>query len=127
MLPLGSLPFRTRALSQPEPDPSPTPQPAPSEPAPAKPASAQPKVINSVRYKCDAGKSFDAVYYSNQTVKATFGSKVITLPQVESGSGIRYSNGSVTLHGKGDTAFVEVGDRVLFDNCVVSGSVPALW
>ncbi len=86
-----------------------------------------PKIINSVVYRCDAGKSFSAEYRDDKTVKATFGSKVLVLPQEEAASGARYGNGSVTLFTKGNEAFVEVGDQRLFDNCVVVGSVQGLW
>lgn len=86
------------------------------------------KVITKAVYKCDEGKSFSAVYRNDGTAETTFGSKVITLNQIESGSGARYSNGSVTLYIKGDTAFVEVGDNRLFANCVaVGGGVSGMW
>jgi len=94
----------------------------------ATPTSAQdPKVINTVTYRCDEGKGFIAEYRDNETVRATFGSKVIELPQEEAASGTRYGNGSVTLYSKGDTAFVEVGDNRLFNNCVETGRVSGLW
>ncbi|WP_432810793.1 MliC family protein [Pantanalinema sp. GBBB05] len=84
-----------------------------------------------VSYRCDANKGFHAVYRpdGSDNVRLTFGSKVITLPQVESASGAKYSNGSVTLNTKGDEAFVEVGDKVLFENCVAQqrGGVSGLW
>ncbi len=117
--------------SEPSPQPTASPssprQPAPKPSTSSSPSSTQPKVINSVYYRCDGGKGFKAVFLSNETVKTTFGSKVLVLPQVESGSGIRYSDGSVTLVGKGNEASVEVGDRVVFNNCVASKSVRALW
>jgi membrane-bound inhibitor of C-type lysozyme len=119
-----SEPSSSEPSPQPTADPS---QPAPRQSPPSQPTSTQPKVINSVQYRCDQGKGFKAVFLSNETVRTTFGSKVLTLPQVESGSGFRYSDDSVTLVGKGNTASVEVGDRVLFDNCVAGGSVRGLW
>lgn len=83
----------------------------------ATPASSQ--TTNVIKYQCDEGKSFTAEYLQDgqNSVRTTFGSKVITLPQVESASGARYSDGSVTLNTKGYNAFVEVGDNVLFNNC----------
>ncbi|HEY9617217.1 MAG TPA: MliC family protein [Microcoleaceae cyanobacterium] len=85
-----------------------------------------------VSYRCDANKGFTAVYQpdgADDNVRLTFGSKVITLPKVESASGAKYSNGSVTLNTKGDEAFVEVGDKVLFDNCLAQQGrgVSGLW
>lgn len=85
----------------------------------------------TVSYRCDARKGFTAVYRpdGSDDVRLTFGSKVITLPKVESASGARYSNGSVTLNTKGDEAFVEVGDKVLFENCLAQQGrgVSGLW
>lgn len=86
-----------------------------------------PKVIATATYQCDDGKGFTAQYRDDKTVRATFGSKVFELPQVESASGARYSNGSVTISTKGDEAFVEVGDKRLFENCVTVGSAAGLW
>lgn len=101
-----------------------------SEPTPAD--DSEPSVINGVRYRCDDGKGFTADYLSNNTVRATFGTRVFVLPQVVSASGIRYSDGSVTLNSKGDEAFVEVGDKVLFKNCVAvqtlqGQTIEGLW
>lgn len=87
----------------------------------------EPEIINSATYQCDDGKGFQADYLSNESVETTFGSKVMVLPQVESASGIRYSDGSVTLHSKGDGAFVQVGDNVLFENCVALETIEGLW
>jgi membrane-bound inhibitor of C-type lysozyme len=92
------------------------------------PALAQ--ETNTVVYRCDEGKGFKAVYTTgdNSSVEATFGTRVFTLPQVKAASGARYSDGSVTIHTKGDEAFVEVGNTVLFRNCVAqSGAVSGLW
>jgi membrane-bound inhibitor of C-type lysozyme len=90
--------------------------------------TSQAKVITQAVYKCDDGKSFSAVYRDDSTAETTFGSKVLTLNQIESGSGARYSNGSVTLYIKGDTAFVEVGNNKLFTNCVATGGgVHGMW
>lgn len=86
-----------------------------------------PKVINSVVYECDQGKGFSAEFLDDKTVRATFGSKVFVLPQEPAASGARYGNGSITIFTKGREAFVEVGDKRLFDNCVAVGSVPGLW
>jgi membrane-bound inhibitor of C-type lysozyme len=85
-------------------------------------------VITKATYKCEAGKGFTAVYRDDGTAETTFGSKVLILNQIESGSGARYSNGGVTLFIKGDTAFVEVGDNKLFTNCVATGGgVSGMW
>jgi membrane-bound inhibitor of C-type lysozyme len=96
-------------------------------PTTAKPAT-QPTVITSAVYQCDQAKGFSAQYLSNETVRATFGTKVIVLPQVQSASGAKYSDGSVTILTKADEATVEVGNQKLFTNCVaVGGLIQGLW
>lgn len=86
-----------------------------------------PKVISTATYQCDDGKGFTAEFRDDETVRATFGTKVLELPQVEAASGARYSNGSTTIFTKGDTAFVEVGTNRLFNNCVAVGAAAGLW
>jgi len=86
-----------------------------------------PKVTATATYRCDAGKSFTAQYRDNQTALATFGSKTVELTQQESASGARYGDGSITLFTKGDTAFVDVGDKRVFANCVSGGAVSGRW
>ncbi len=86
-------------------------------------------VTSSVDYTCKGRKGFSAEYLSDDTVRATFGSKEFVLPRVPTASGARYSDGSITIHTKGDEAFVEVGNRILFEDCAVVGvrTVQGLW
>lgn len=93
------------------------------------PAHSQdlPKVVNKVTYQCEDGKGFVASYLSNDDMRAAFGSKEFVLPQVESGSGAKYSNGSVTVFTKGDEAMVDLGDKPFFRGCAAVGSVSGLW
>ncbi len=108
--------------SEPTVTPSPEPTTRPS------PATEPVTVTSTVKYQCDAGKGFIARYRSDRTVEATFGSKVLTLTPVESGSGARYTDGSVTLYTKGESAFVEVGEKRLFNNCTAhKGPIEARW
>ena len=97
--------------------------------APLAPAFSQdaPKVVNTISYRCEEGKGFVAAYLSNDDMRATFGSKEFVLPQVESASGAKYSNGSVTVFTKGDEAMVDLGNQPFFRGCVAVGSVPGLW
>ncbi len=97
-------------------------------PAIAQSPTPTPKIITTAVYQCNDAKGFSAKYFDNETVQATFGSKVMVLPQTPSGSGAKYSDGSVTIFTKGDTATVDVGDTQLFTNCVaVSGLVQGMW
>jgi len=105
---------------QPAAEPAPTGQPGTLE---------EITVINSVEYTCRDRKGFTADYLSDDSVVATFGTQEIILPRVSAASGARYSNGSVTVNTKGNSAFVQVGDRTLFEDCVAKGTQPvqALW
>lgn len=97
-------------------------------PAIAQQANPTPKIITTAVYQCDDAKGFSAKYFDNATVQATFGSKVIVLPQVESASGAQYSDGSVTILTKGDEATVEVGGTPQFTNCIaVAGLIRGMW
>ncbi len=89
--------------------------------------AATPKVVTTATYRCDAGKGFKAEFRDDKSVRATFGTKVVELPNVESASGAKSSDGSVTLFTKGDEAMVDVGDKRLFANCVTVGKVSGLW
>ncbi|PZV08884.1 MAG: hypothetical protein DCF22_19450 [Leptolyngbya sp.] len=97
-------------------------------PAIAQSPTPTPKIITTAVYQCDDAKGFSAKYFDNQTVQATFGSKVIVLPQTQSASGAKYSNGSVMISTKGDQAMVDVGATQLFTNCIaVGGRVQGMW
>jgi membrane-bound inhibitor of C-type lysozyme len=97
-------------------------------PAIAQSPTPTPKIITTAVYQCDEAKGFSAKYFDNETVQATFGSKVVVLPQIQSASGAKYSNGSVTISTKGDAGTVEVGGAPLFTHCVaVGGLVQGMW
>jgi membrane-bound inhibitor of C-type lysozyme len=81
-----------------------------------------------VTYRCENGKSFIAEY-SSKDVRITFlpDGNQLTLPQVVSGSGIRYTDGKATLVSKGANAVISYKDELTF-NCVeVSTTVQGLW
>ncbi|MBD2653359.1 MliC family protein [Synechocystis sp. FACHB-383] len=44
--------------------------------------------------------------------------RTMVLPQAESASGTKYSNGSLTVWSKGNTALVEEGGTVKWQDCV---------
>jgi membrane-bound inhibitor of C-type lysozyme len=80
-----------------------------------------------VTYQCENGKSFIAEY-SSKDVRITFlpeGNK-LTLPQVISGSGIRYSDGTTTLSSKGANAEISKG-KISYKCVEVSEPVQGLW
>ena len=47
--------------------------------------------------------------------------KQLTLPQAASASGVRYSDGHYVFWSKGDRAFIERDDRIIINDCVLSG------
>ena len=70
-------------------------------------------------FVCPDGTSLDTVFDNDaQTVTVTLPDGTVTLPQVESGSGARYSDGTTTFWNKGDEALVEVDDEIVYQNCV---------
>ncbi|NJN87940.1 MAG: lysozyme inhibitor [Leptolyngbyaceae cyanobacterium SL_7_1] len=91
----------------PTPTPPPTPQPLSD--------SGLPLVVN---YQCNYNRTFQATYFS-ESVELRFGAApILILPPVESGSGTRYSDGRVTLSSQGDEALIEVGESIVYENCV---------
>jgi membrane-bound inhibitor of C-type lysozyme len=86
-----------------------------------------PKLISRATYQCAEGKGFTAEYRDDKTVRATFGSKVMVLPQVEAASGTKYSDGRVSLFSRNNAAMVDVGDKTLFKDCSAVGSVQGMW
>ncbi|MEB3161017.1 MAG: MliC family protein [Synechocystis sp.] len=54
-----------------------------------------------------------------QTLEVTLpDGRTVTLPQDQSASGAKYSNGSVTFWSKGNTALVEEGGELKWRDCV---------
>lgn len=86
------------------------------------PAAMAEDQIASVAYKCADNKTIDAVYYPDKVQIKLSDGRDLTLPQVMSGSGIRYANAdeSVVFWSKGEGAFVTEGDpdKATYDNCV---------
>ena len=74
-------------------------------------------------YTCDDGKGFQATYGTNSAV-LVMGGATYQLPQLVSASGVRYSNGTVTLWTKGQSAFVEENGVITYNNCTTSQSMP---
>lgn len=77
------------------------------------PAAAQQRY----RYECEGGKTFEAEYLSEQ-VRLTLAGQEITLPQVRSASGTRYSDGQTALFTKGSDAFIEVDGIRTYSACL---------
>jgi membrane-bound inhibitor of C-type lysozyme len=61
----------------------------------------------SFSYACDAGKAFTAAFTASDRVTVTAGGRAVSMPQVMSGSGARFSDGQATYWSKGRTATLE--------------------
>ncbi|MFB2839529.1 MliC family protein [Floridanema evergladense] len=94
------------------------------------PATAEQQQV--YRYQCHNGKTFEAEY-SPETAQLKLGeNETLTLKQVPSGSGVRYTDDRTTLFTKGNEAFIQVENQVVFDSCVAQDTtnerrIRALW
>lgn len=83
---------------------------------------ATPAVNTAIGFKCD-DFAFIA-RFSADKVEIAMAGRTVTLPQVISGSGARYSNGPTTFWNKGDSALFEM-NGVSYQNCKAD-PVPAI-
>jgi membrane-bound inhibitor of C-type lysozyme len=74
----------------------------------------------TVTYQCADNASFEA-RYQPQSVDLVLEGSEVTLPQVRSASGARYSNGETTLFTKGNEAFLERNGTTIYESCVAQG------
>lgn len=58
-------------------------------------------------YACDAGRAFTVAFTASDRVTVTAGGRAVTMPQVMSGSGARFSDGEAVYWSKGRTATLE--------------------
>ncbi len=62
-------------------------------------------------YACEDGSRLKVVFEDNHAVVTQSGGKVLVLPQMPSGSGIRYATPRHELRGKGNDASWSVGRK----------------
>ena len=82
-------------------------------------------IVNSVLFKCDAGKTIQAQFMQNTigqgsvAIELSDGRDMI-LPQTLSADGARYArqDESLIFWNKGNTAFIEEGSSTTYQNCV---------
>jgi putative lipoprotein len=82
----------------------------------------QPAINTITGFKCD-DFSFIAKFLDGKVEIATAG-RTVMLPQVISGSGARYSDGSTTFWNKGDTALFDM-NGISYQNCKADPVAPA--
>lgn len=94
------------------------------------PANAKQQQV--VRYQCNDGRTFEA-QYSPKTAQVKLGeNQTVTLQEISAASGTRYSDDRTTLFTKGNEAFIEVENQVVFERCVAQDTtnqrrIRALW
>jgi len=70
-------------------------------------------------FVCPDGTNLDTAFDNTaRTVTVSLPGETVTLPQVESGSGTKYSHGSTTFWNKGDEALVEVDGVIVYESCL---------
>lgn len=80
-------------------------------------------VADSVtHYACRNG-TIDAIYGDSSVMLATSDGRIVTLPQVVSGSGIRYEKDRLVFVSKGDNAFLEDEGKKVIDDCVINNTL----
>lgn len=71
-----------------------------------------------VAYACAAERGFSVVYNAGESADLLIGDSSFTLKQLQSGSGFRYSDGTVTLAGKGKEAMLEGAPDGVYRDCI---------
>lgn len=77
------------------------------------PAYAQSRTIT---YRCQNATTFRVTFLS-EMARVRLQSQILTLPQVDSGSGVQYSDGRTTLSAKGNEASIDINGNRAYDRC----------
>jgi membrane-bound inhibitor of C-type lysozyme len=85
-------------------------------------AMEMPAAVTRIGFECADQATFElAMFEGTERARLTIGEEVHELERQEVASGMSYSDGSLTLHGKGMDAYVEKdGERILSD-CKAAG------
>ncbi len=74
-------------------------------------------------FRCPNGQTVVARFEpQDQFVSVRFAGRELRLPHVISGSGARYSDGKTTFWNKADSVLMEVGDKVVVQDCMLQGA-----
>ncbi len=95
----------------------------PKAAAPTVATSTPPALQNSITYSCDAG-TVKASYENNSVMIQLSDGRAFTLPQTQSGSGIRYESSStpddIVFWSEGNNAFITENGTTTYSNCVAN-------
>lgn len=83
------------------------------------PASA---VVSTASFLCRDGKTMDASFTSDAVTLTLSDTRALVLPQVMSGSGIRYEKDDIAFVSKGSNAFLEEKGEQTYVDCVATAS-----
>lgn len=86
--------------------------------------STQQQILRTYVYECDAGFNF-IVNFKNDKAWVFLPMQTVALDPVPSGSGSKYSNGSITYWSKGDEAILETPEKQ-YRNCE-NNRAKAIW
>ena len=90
---------------------------------PATTSEAPPSNTIDATFVCPDGTSLDTTFDNTaHTVTVALPDGTVTLPQVESADGGKYSDGTTTFWNKGDEAMVEVNGEIVYQNCVAQSA-----
>jgi len=73
-----------------------------------------------ILYRCKGGKTFQAEFMGNTVNLQLKRGQILKLTSVATGSGVKYTDGKVTLHAKGEDAFIEANKKTTHDGCTSS-------
>lgn len=71
-----------------------------------------------VAYGCAGEQTFSVVYKKGEEADLIVGAKTFTLKQVPSGSGFKYSDGTLTLSGRGQQVMLEGAPGGTLRGCI---------
>ena len=73
-----------------------------------------------ILYRCKEGKTFQAQFIGNTVNLQLKRGQILKLTSVATGSGVKYTNGKVTLYAKGEDAFIESNKKTTHNGCTSS-------
>lgn len=78
--------------------------------------------VTRITYACADGKSFQlAMYEGSGKADLVMGEETVSLAREQSGSGMKFSDGTWVFHGKGPEALVDRNDERVYSDCKASG------
>ena len=81
-------------------------------------------IINSVTFSCTGIKTIQALFFEDKVELTLSDGRHMLLLQAISASGARYANTdeSFVFWNKGNTAFIEEGNKTTFKDCITTGT-----